>query len=320
MINFPSNPSVGDDYQFNGRRWKFNGTGWVIQVATEGLADVAYSGSYEDLTDKPTIPEAQVNSDWEATEGVAEILNKPALFSGSYDDLTDKPSFADVALSGSYDDLSDVPTDLVTLAGTQTLTNKVIDDINNSVGADHIHFKVQASEAITKGNVVKVTGYNAGENALRVGKVSAATDVAVGVAHDNIANGDFGAIINTGVLEGINTSGFTAGTILYPNTSGGLTSTAPTSGAYQAIAYVIRVQSNNGAILIEASEPNFTRASANTANTLVQRDGSGNFSANTITINSLVAGNTYTKAEIDALLASGTASGGFDQHFLLMGS
>lgn len=38
---------------------------------------------------------AQVNSDWDATSGVAEILNKPNL--------------SQVALTGSYDDLSDTP-------------------------------------------------------------------------------------------------------------------------------------------------------------------------------------------------------------------
>ena len=41
------------------------------------LATVATSGSYDDLTDKPTIPAAQVNADWNADSGVAEILNKP---------------------------------------------------------------------------------------------------------------------------------------------------------------------------------------------------------------------------------------------------
>ena len=36
-----------------------------------------FSGSYNDLTGKPTIPAAQVNSDWNAVGTVAEILNKP---------------------------------------------------------------------------------------------------------------------------------------------------------------------------------------------------------------------------------------------------
>lgn len=46
---------------------------------TSGLATVAISGSYNDLSNKPTIPAAQVNSDWNASSGVAEILNKPTI-------------------------------------------------------------------------------------------------------------------------------------------------------------------------------------------------------------------------------------------------
>lgn len=64
------------------------------------LATVATSGSYNDLTNKPTIPAAQVNSDWNANSGVAQILNKPSLAtvatSGSYNDLTNKPTISTV--------------------------------------------------------------------------------------------------------------------------------------------------------------------------------------------------------------------------------
>lgn len=45
----------------------------------DGLKSVATSGSYNDLTDKPTIPAAQVNADWNAQSGVAQILNKPTI-------------------------------------------------------------------------------------------------------------------------------------------------------------------------------------------------------------------------------------------------
>ena len=66
------------------------------------------------LPDTTVIPDAQVNSDWNATSGVAEILNKPNLASvatsGSYNDLSNKPSLATVATSGSYNDLSNKPT------------------------------------------------------------------------------------------------------------------------------------------------------------------------------------------------------------------
>ena len=69
------------------------------------LTTVASTGSYSDLINKPTIPSAQVNSDWNAVSGIAQILNKPALFSGSYNDLTDKP-----ILVTSINALSDVDT------------------------------------------------------------------------------------------------------------------------------------------------------------------------------------------------------------------
>lgn len=58
------------------------------------LATVALSGSYNDLTNKPTIPAAQVNSDWNAQSGVSQILNKPTIPSSTrnlvitYDDST----------------------------------------------------------------------------------------------------------------------------------------------------------------------------------------------------------------------------------------
>ncbi len=44
-----------------------------------GLSVVAVSGDYDDLSNKPSIPPAQVNADWDASSGVAEILNKPTI-------------------------------------------------------------------------------------------------------------------------------------------------------------------------------------------------------------------------------------------------
>lgn len=68
---------------------------------TSSLATVATSGDYDDLLNKPTIPSAQVNSDWNAVSGVAQILNKPSLAtvatSGSYNDLTDQPTIPDIS-------------------------------------------------------------------------------------------------------------------------------------------------------------------------------------------------------------------------------
>ena len=76
----------------------------LATVATSGsyndLTDKpSFSGSYNDLTDKPTLFSGSYN----------DLTDKPTLFSGSYNDLTDKPNLATVATSGSYDDLLNKP-------------------------------------------------------------------------------------------------------------------------------------------------------------------------------------------------------------------
>ena len=57
----------------NGQVLTSTGTG--IQWSTPTY----FSGAYADLTGLPTIPAAQVNSDWNASTGVARILNKPVI-------------------------------------------------------------------------------------------------------------------------------------------------------------------------------------------------------------------------------------------------
>lgn len=51
----------------------------ALKANTADLGATAFSNDYNDLDNLPTIPAAQVNSDWNATSGVAEILNKPSI-------------------------------------------------------------------------------------------------------------------------------------------------------------------------------------------------------------------------------------------------
>ena len=55
----------------------------VLKADITSISAVGFSNDYNDLDNKPTIPAAQVNSDWNATSGVAEILNKPTLTNGT---------------------------------------------------------------------------------------------------------------------------------------------------------------------------------------------------------------------------------------------
>jgi hypothetical protein len=95
-----------------------------LKADISSLSAVATSGDYNDLSNIPTIPAAQVNSDWTSVSGVSEILNKPTLAtvatSGDYNDLINTPS-----IPQNLGDLNDVDTtsaaqdDLLTYDGTQ---------------------------------------------------------------------------------------------------------------------------------------------------------------------------------------------------------
>lgn len=101
---------------------------------TPTLSTVATTGAYSDLTGKPTIPSAQVNSDWNSSSGLSQILNKPSLStvatSGLYSDLSGKPSIPasqiqsdwNEATTGSLDFIKNKPS-LSTVATTGNYTD-----------------------------------------------------------------------------------------------------------------------------------------------------------------------------------------------------
>lgn len=82
-----------------------------------GLAAVATSGSYNDLSDKPTIPTVpsdivrynttQSLTDTQKTRARTNIGAGTSSFDGAYSSLTGAPTLAAVATSGAYEDLSD---------------------------------------------------------------------------------------------------------------------------------------------------------------------------------------------------------------------
>lgn len=103
-------------------------------VQPSDLAAVATSGDYDDLLNKPTIPAAQVNSDWNANSGVAQILNKPTIPAAQVqsdwneadntkvDYIKNKPTIPNV--SGKADKVvGAVSGDVATLDGNGNLTD-----------------------------------------------------------------------------------------------------------------------------------------------------------------------------------------------------
>ena len=88
------------------------------------LATVATSGSYNDLSNKPSIPAAQVQSNWNATTGMGVILNKPSVIIEGDSRLTNARPASDVSAWAKKSSLalSDVPTISIAKGGTGATT------------------------------------------------------------------------------------------------------------------------------------------------------------------------------------------------------
>ena len=131
---------------------------------TADLATVAFSGSYNDLSNKPTIPAAQVNADWNASSGVAQILNKPTIPTNYITTDTDQ-----LTLSGqkkwsyTYEGTTeDVERTITLYAQNGSLTNvqKVKDKQGNTLSSDSIGFYPAALTIISSINSVPITQTN----------------------------------------------------------------------------------------------------------------------------------------------------------------
>ena len=95
---------VSDEIQSDWNESNANITSYINNKPT------LFSGNYNDLSNKPTIPAAQVQSDWNATSGLGEILNKPTILTAEVDTLasvtgrgattTTASQFQDLAVTG----------------------------------------------------------------------------------------------------------------------------------------------------------------------------------------------------------------------------
>lgn len=149
-----------------------------VYATSSSLATVATSGSYNDLSNKPTIPAAQVNADWNASSGVAQILNKPILATvattGSYNDLSNTPTIPDPLPSATSADEGKVLTvdsngepEWATPGGnTPELSNPIYLDSNNKIGlklvdtAPGLEILPKTNEGVSGTNIYASNGSN----------------------------------------------------------------------------------------------------------------------------------------------------------------
>ena len=116
--------------------------------------------------------------------------------------------------------------------------------------------------SITKGSPVYISGYDAVSGKTEITK-SQASDITTfpiaGLTQSAIGNGSDGVIVLSGVFNGIDTSSFAAGDMLYVGASGGLTATQPISATTNSGVIGVVSKSNvNGTILVGVIKGNNT--------------------------------------------------------------
>jgi len=180
------------------------------------------------------------------------ILTHPLLSVGDY-------YFNTVTLQEHYYDGVIWNTRQYTDSAINTFTNKTIDSITNSVGANHMYYKVrnESGSTIPRGTVITATATQPGTDYLEVEPIAdTTTQIALGITRADMPTNSIGLTTNSGLTEDyVNTSAWAEGTILYPSNGGGLTNVQPTSGAYQACALVMRSHVTQGRLLIRFSNP-----------------------------------------------------------------
>jgi len=119
-------------------------SGYATETWVQQQGYTTFDGDYNSLTNKPTIPAAQVQSDWNATSGMGEILNKPSLATvattGSYSDLTNKPTIPTAPVQSDWNESN--TTSLAYIANKPTIpAAQVQSDWNATSGMGQIRNK-----------------------------------------------------------------------------------------------------------------------------------------------------------------------------------
>lgn len=232
----------------------------ALKADASSLAAVATSGSYNDLSNKPTIPAAQVNSDWSADSGVAQILNKPTLAtvatSGSYNDLSDKPTIPTVnnatltiqkngttVKTFTANASSNVTANITVPTATSDLANDGADGSSTYVEADEL------ATVATTGDYSDLSG---------TPTIPTVNDATLTIKQNSTTLGTFTANASTGTTVTISTP---TRTTIYSNSSGTNASFTTTSAMsnYDDVEITFRdTNSNYATRTVPGSAGSFT--------------------------------------------------------------
>jgi hypothetical protein len=258
--------AVGDQVIYSGTIWQKAGgsTGTVTSVA------ITESGDALTITGSPITTSGTINIGFAGTSGqyingAGGLTTFPSLTGFvPYTGATSNVNLGEYGLSGGYLGLDTTPTGTPTSVGTLSwddtyLTPKVITGTGATtlqVGQEEVVLiHNNTGSTLTDGQVVYINGSTGNLPTVALADASSETTSAatLGVVTETITNGSNGFITISGNVNGLNTTGYTAGDILWlSETAGQFTNVKPVSPAHLVlIGYVVKVSGGNGSILVK---------------------------------------------------------------------
>ena len=125
----------------------------------------------------------------------------------------------------------------------------------------------ETGSTIARGTPVYITGYSSGRPLVAPADASDPNKMpAIGLAYEQIPNGNNGSVVAIGIAKQINTSSYTTGQTIYVGTSPGTLTTTPPSGEGNLIQNIgkVTVVDTNGRVLVLG--PGRTNATPNLNN------------------------------------------------------
>lgn len=175
-------------------------------------------------------------------------------------------ALGEYGIGAGYFTFDTTPTNIPTDQGTmywdvaKSTVSLIMNGTIQHIGQDSFYYaKNSSGSSIPKGTAVRFAGTDGASGHILITPMIANGTVPssyyMGITSETIANGAFGQVMAFGELEGVNTSSYTAGALLYVSTTvaGGFQTTVPIAPNNIILAAATLNSKNNGALIVRAT-------------------------------------------------------------------
>jgi hypothetical protein len=180
-----------------------------------------------------------------------------------YTGATQNVDLGEFGLDTGFVTLDTTPTNIPTEQGgiywddARSTAALIMNGTLQHIGQDTFFYvKNSTGSSIAKGTAVRFDGTDGASGHIKIAAFLAngtyPSSYFMGVTAEAIANGEFGQVMHFGELDGINTSSYTAGALLYASTSvaGGFQTTVPVAPNNIVLIAAAINSKNNGSIIV----------------------------------------------------------------------